>query len=114
MSRHRRQRHRRWRTTRGKVDQEMVGYGKRVWSEHGKVSSALEPLERLVVEAWIKKEQVRLWKLAEVRAGRMVMIPIGWNFLSPEQQDTGWKKVKSITVTKLSFDKPRTNVKHTT
>jgi hypothetical protein len=84
VSRHARQRNRRWRRTLSRADSGLVSYGFRVWQEHGKISTVLTPLERLVVEEKIKKEELRLAVLEAVRDGHMVMIPRGWRYLSPE------------------------------
>ena len=58
MSRHRRQRNRRWQQTLSSVNVELINYGKRVWKEHGKISTRLSPLEKLMLKAWIKKEDI--------------------------------------------------------
>lgn len=109
VSRHRRQRNRRWRCTLGRVDKSNVLYGKRVWEEHGKVSTILTPLERIVVEQWVQKESLRRWNIQGVYAGVMVMIPIGHIYWTPEQLErrraAGLPRIKSITVNKITLEK---------
>lgn len=99
------------------ANQEYVEYGKRTWDRWGKIGHACKGVERLLVEAWVRKEQRRLWELAEVRAGHMVMIPLGWRYLTPEQQEltrvTGTMRVKSIGWNKITIQKV-CDVKRTT
>lgn len=56
MSRHNRQRNRRWRNTQAKANHQAVEYGLRVWENHGKLSTAIQPLERLMVVAALRAQ----------------------------------------------------------
>ena len=96
MSRHRRQRNRRWRCTLGRVDKSNVLYGKRVWEEHGKISTVLTPLEKIVVEQWVEKELQRRWKIQCVYAGVMVMVPRGYFYDTTDRAARPRKAIQFI------------------
>jgi hypothetical protein len=58
MSRHRRQRNRRWRRAVSSADPTWVDYGERVYENRGIISRTLPALEKVLVVARLKKRKV--------------------------------------------------------